>query len=238
MLRRSWIWILALSLLVFGLGGVYAAGPGEVASAIASLFSWDTSRRVLSNTAGAGANGAAVVGNPVLVAGSDGTNTRTLATDSTGALLPAAQRATYRCTVTVAAAAGVAVELQASATKTIRVTGWTVVQPTVAGTVTVSKRSALCAGGVPVAQTEYPFKTSDPVATGVVVGFTGAPAAGALVGDVFSVTMQTSDIIAESYDNYEERARSPTLTAASTEAFTVSVGVGATVTVVLTWTEE
>lgn len=59
---------------------------------------------------GAGASGAAVTGNPVLTAGSDGTNARTLATDTAGRLRPAVYsygRVTSLSSTTIKSGAGV-----------------------------------------------------------------------------------------------------------------------------------
>ena len=59
---------------------------------------------------GAGASGAAVTGNPVLAAGSDGTNARTLATDTAGRLRPAVYsygRVTSLSSTTIKSGAGV-----------------------------------------------------------------------------------------------------------------------------------
>lgn len=77
--------------------------------------------------AGVTANGAAPAGNPVLISGWDGANTRAVLTDPTGAVYVNTQppKATYSASgiITVApqAAAGIVFTLRGSATKTVRI---------------------------------------------------------------------------------------------------------------------
>ena len=67
--------------------------PRVVPNIIGGLDNINAAHVIATNTdghqiiVGAAANGAAVTGNPVLLAGSDGTNTQTIKTDNTGELI-------------------------------------------------------------------------------------------------------------------------------------------------------
>lgn len=91
------VWIWAMATLFGGVafatidrtptttvGAVFKSSPGTSADGEYDSLHMSSDKRLLTNAAGAAADGAAVSGNPVLVAGQDGTNAQTIFTDTTG----------------------------------------------------------------------------------------------------------------------------------------------------------
>lgn len=92
--------------------GVGVIAGKEAASGHAVPVLVDTAGRPL--VSGAAADGAAVAGNPVLVAGSDGTNVQTIATDGNGDVLIAASQGTLTNRSGVLAAGATSQQLMAA----------------------------------------------------------------------------------------------------------------------------
>ena len=93
----AWLW--AVSVLIAGsavsyatidrtptttVGAVFVTSPGTSATGEYDSLHMSSDKRLLVNAAGVAADGAAVSGNPVLTAGTDGTNAQTISVDTSG----------------------------------------------------------------------------------------------------------------------------------------------------------
>ena len=132
-----------------------------------------TAANLNAQVQGAGANNSAVVGNPVLVAGYDGTTTRTFLADSSGnAYNRPARAATYSVQnfngSTTTGTGTVLFQLKGSASKTIRITSVEVWGTGATSTQTLlffKRDSAALSGGTCASVTPAAYNTSSAAAT-------------------------------------------------------------------------
>lgn len=144
---------------------------------------------------GLAADGASPTGNPVLVAGYDGTLVQQLFVDPFGRIqIAPTTKNTYAASTaafTPAAAATDVFTISGSASKTVKVLSLVLSGVQTAGgniaTVSLVKRSAVNTGGTAVASTKVPHDSSIATATAVVQHYTANPTGlGAAVGTVYN----------------------------------------------------
>ena len=166
---------------------------------------------LLASVGGLGAAAAATVGNPVLVAGSDGTNAQTLRTGPVANSIQSLQiqnaeneRPTYAVDLSnygpLAGAPTDVFTIYGSATKTIRVTRVTItLTATTAVTVPIQliKRSTTNTGGTAGVAVATPYDSNNAAATATATAYTGNPTAlGTVVGTAVRAARYFAEITA------------------------------------------
>lgn len=144
---------------------------------------------------------------------------------------------TYRFVFSVAAGgAGVVIEIIGAASKRLRVREIKITKPSAGVTVTFAKRSAVATGGTTTtAPTVVPTDSASIAKSFTVKAYTGAPTAGALVGNVDQVPLGTGDVYV-----YDEDGGDPErpITLYSGEALTIDTSGAATLSGTVEVTEE
>jgi hypothetical protein len=222
---------------------------------VGQLGSW------LVSVTGQAANGAAVSGNPVLVAGSDGTDVRTLATTPVANGIQALQtinaeneRPTYSAGVSnlaIVTGATDVLTLTGSATKTIRITRirFSCLATTdVTIPVTLTKHSTANTGGTSTAPVAVPHDSNDSAATAVVAAYTANPTLGTVVGSfirsdklVLQLTAGTTPENVIDWVFGSKGSKSPTLRG-TTQQIAINLGAtaiaGGSANISIEWTED
>lgn len=199
----------------------------------------------------AATSGSSAASRTLQVGGSDGTNLRTLSTDTSGILnVNIAHKITYAAaaTFTVAASPTDIFTLTGSATKTIRV-----VRLTINGTNTgntnivtaVTKRSTANSGGTSTTPAAVPLDSNSAAGTAVARAYTANPTLGTAVGDIridsaFFPTLASSnagtDVIYEFWDAAPILRGTAEVLAINLKGTAIT---GTTVVAIdVTWTEE
>jgi len=149
----------------------------------------------------------------------------------------ASLKATYRAAFDFGApAAGIALEITGSATKTVEVIGLFINRAGGATSqFTITKRSAASTGGTSTTPTGVPMDSRNAAATAVVKAFTVAPTPGASVGDIFTAQLianeSFSDVFALTVDQ-------PVVLRGVAETLSVQSSTNATVRGFVAWIER